>query len=145
MFIKVGPRLLLHVFLMLWINVASCIPMARSLLEISKPRCNLGTPFLKHRLRRGAPRPQGLWNRPHLWRSQRVGGQAWAVRTRRKNVSYFSHSCFTGYFPVESTRQTSSSECGVDNVHRFKQSGCHVSTNFDIRPCRAVMMVYDFL
>ena len=47
MFIKVGPKLLLRVFMMLWMNVAIRVPLARSLLEISKPECNLGTPFFE--------------------------------------------------------------------------------------------------
>jgi hypothetical protein len=57
--IRVGPGLLLHVFVTLWMNVAICVPDASSLLEISKQHCNLVTPFLKY-LRSGYPKPQGF-------------------------------------------------------------------------------------
>jgi hypothetical protein len=75
MFIKLGSGLLLHVSVMLWMSVAICVPFACPLLEISKPRCYLVTPFFKYRLRSGAPKPQGLWNRPHIWRLHESEGK----------------------------------------------------------------------
>jgi len=72
MFIRVGPGLLFNVLVMLWINVAICSFIARDI----QTAVQLGYLFfLVYRLRRGAPRPHGLWNRPHLWRPHESEGK----------------------------------------------------------------------
>jgi len=85
----------------------------------------LGYPFFEVLSSYGCTQAPGFVELPTFMETLRVGGQAWAVKTRRRNVSYLSHSCFMGYFPVESTGQTLSSECSGNNVHWFRQSGVH--------------------
>ena len=100
---KVGPRLTLACVCDAVYGRCHLHTIGSFIARDIQATVQLGYPFFEVLSSYGCTQAPGFVEPSTFMETLRVGGQAWAVKTRRRNVSY---CCITGYFPVESTGQT---------------------------------------